>query len=52
MVIADRPMPANLSVRGYSHLLGESGLSVFGAAASGSQGSTALSRNCSTARPS
>lgn len=30
MVIADRPMPANLNVRGYSHLLGESDLSVFG----------------------
>lgn len=30
MVIADRPMPANLNVRGYSHLLGESGLTVFG----------------------
>lgn len=29
MVIADRPMPANLNVRGYSHLLGESGLTVF-----------------------
>jgi len=31
MVIADRPMPANLNVRGYSHLLGESTLTVFGA---------------------
>ncbi|MDO9082370.1 MAG: transcriptional activator NhaR [Humidesulfovibrio sp.] len=31
MIIADRPMPANLNVRGYSHLLGESGLTVFGA---------------------
>jgi len=30
MIIADRPMPANLNVRGYSHLLGESSLSVFG----------------------
>lgn len=30
MIIADHPMPANLNVRGYSHLLGESGLSVFG----------------------
>lgn len=30
MILADRPMPANLNVRGYSHLLGESGLSVFG----------------------
>jgi LysR family transcriptional activator of nhaA len=31
MIIADRPMPANLNVRGYSQLLGESGLTVFGA---------------------
>lgn len=31
MVIADRPMPANLNVRGYSHLLGESDLTVLGA---------------------
>jgi LysR family transcriptional regulator, transcriptional activator of nhaA len=30
MVIADRPMPTNLNVRGYSHPLGESGLTVFG----------------------
>ncbi len=30
MVIADRPMPANLNVRGFSHLLGESRLMVFG----------------------
>jgi LysR family transcriptional regulator, transcriptional activator of nhaA len=30
MIIADRPMSANLNVRGYSHLLGESGLTVFG----------------------
>jgi len=30
MIIADRPMPPNLNVRGYSHLLGESGLTVFG----------------------
>ena len=30
IIIADRPMPTNLNVRGYSHLLGESGLSVFG----------------------
>ncbi|MBL8391685.1 MAG: transcriptional activator NhaR [Candidatus Accumulibacter sp.] len=32
MVIADRPLPSNLNVRGYSHLLGESDLTVFGAA--------------------
>lgn len=32
MVITDRPMPTNLNVRGYSHLLGESDLTVFGAA--------------------
>jgi LysR family transcriptional activator of nhaA len=31
MIIADRPMAANLNVRGYNHLLGECGLSVFGA---------------------
>jgi LysR family transcriptional activator of nhaA len=37
MVIADRPMPANLNVRGYSHLLGESDLTVFGASALASQ---------------
>lgn len=30
MVIADRPMPANLNVRGFSHLLGECGLTFFG----------------------
>ncbi|MFD4838228.1 transcriptional activator NhaR [Achromobacter sp. NPDC058515] len=33
MVIADRPMPNNLNVRGFSHLLGESGLTFFGSAA-------------------
>ncbi|MCF8151724.1 MAG: transcriptional activator NhaR [Burkholderiaceae bacterium] len=31
MIIADRPMPVHLNVRGYSHLLGESGLTVFAA---------------------
>jgi len=31
MVIADRPMPGNLNVRGYDHFLGESGISIFGA---------------------
>ncbi len=31
MVIADRAMPASMSVRGYNHFLGESGLSVFAA---------------------
>jgi LysR family transcriptional activator of nhaA len=30
MIIADRPMPTHLNVRGYNHFLGESGLSVFG----------------------
>lgn len=30
MVIADRPMPNNLNVRGFSHLLGECGLTFFG----------------------
>ena len=32
LIIADRPMPAHLSVRGYNHLLGESGLTVFATA--------------------
>lgn len=32
-VIADRPMPTGLGVRAYTHLLGESALSVFGAPA-------------------
>lgn len=31
LVIADRPIPANISVRGYSTLLGESTLTVFAA---------------------
>lgn len=31
MVIADRPMPDNLNVRGYAHFLGESGVSIFAA---------------------
>lgn len=31
MIIADRPMPGNLNVRGYNHLLGESTLTVFAA---------------------
>ena len=33
LIIADRPMPTHLSVRGYSHLLGESGMTVFATAA-------------------
>lgn len=33
MIIADQPMPATLNVRGYSHLLGKSSLTVFGTAA-------------------
>ena len=32
LVIADRAMPTNVNVRGYSHFLGESGLSVFASA--------------------
>lgn len=32
MVVADRPMPTRLNVRGYNHLLGESDLTVFGTA--------------------
>lgn len=31
LIIADRPMPTHLNVRGFNHLLGESGLTVFGA---------------------
>ena len=31
MIIADRPMPTHLNVRGFSHLLGESGQTVFAA---------------------
>jgi LysR family transcriptional regulator, transcriptional activator of nhaA len=33
LIIADRPIPAHLSVRGYNHLLGESALGIFGAPA-------------------
>lgn len=33
LVIADRPMPTNLNVRAYTHLLGESALAVLGAPA-------------------
>lgn len=33
MVIADRPMPANINVRGYSHFLGKSSVTVFGTSA-------------------
>lgn len=29
MVIADRPMPDNVNVRGYAHFLGESGVSIL-----------------------
>ena len=32
MVIADKPMPANINVRAYNHLLGTSDLTVFGSA--------------------
>ncbi len=32
MVIADRPMPGNINVRGYSHFLGKSSVSVFATA--------------------
>jgi len=31
MIIADRPMPPHLHVRGFNHLLGESGMTMFGA---------------------
>lgn len=32
LVIADRPMPININVRAYNHLLGQSKLAIFGAA--------------------
>lgn len=32
LVIADRPLPTTINVRGFSHLLGESGLAFFAAA--------------------
>lgn len=32
MIIADRPMPNHLNVRGFNHLLGESELMIFGSA--------------------
>ncbi len=32
LVIADAPIPSGLNIRGYNHLLGESGMSVFGVA--------------------
>lgn len=32
LIIADRPMPTHLSVRGFSHLLGESSMAVFATA--------------------
>ncbi len=30
MIIADRPMPTHLNVKGFNHLLGESGITIFG----------------------
>ncbi|MFC1748081.1 transcriptional activator NhaR [Pseudomonadota bacterium] len=41
LVIADRPMPPNMSVRAYNHLLGESGVSFFSA----SKQTTTLAKN-------
>lgn len=32
LVLADRPLPSGLAIRGYSHKLGESGLAFFGVA--------------------
>lgn len=32
VVLADRPMPSNLNVRGFNHILGDSSVSVLGAA--------------------
>lgn len=39
MVIADRPMPEHLNVRGYDHFLGESGISVLAAGTLSAQNS-------------
>ncbi len=47
MIIADRPMPTNLNVRGYSHILGESRLTVFGTRDMATQ----LSKNLSVEFP-
>lgn len=33
LIVADRPMPSHLSVRGHNHLLGESAMTLFGTAA-------------------
>lgn len=37
VVLSDSPMPANVEVRGFSHLLGESGLSFFASASVAAQ---------------
>jgi LysR family transcriptional activator of nhaA len=44
MVIADRPMPDNLNVRGYDHFLGESGISIFSAQPSSGKEAAAFPR--------
>jgi hypothetical protein len=44
IVIADSPLPANVEVRGFDHLLGECGLDFFGAPVS--EGLSAQPRQC------
>ncbi|MBK7898959.1 MAG: transcriptional activator NhaR [Azonexus sp.] len=44
MVIADRPMPDNVNVRGYAHFLGESGVSIFAAPALQTRAAAAFPR--------
>jgi LysR family transcriptional activator of nhaA len=50
MIIADRPMPANLNVRGFSHLLGESSITVFAAERYAQELSGTFPRNLNGAR--
>ncbi len=45
IVLADRPMPVNLAVRGYSHLLGECGITFFATAALARRHKGAFPRN-------
>jgi LysR family transcriptional activator of nhaA len=50
MVIADRPMPDNLNVRGYGHFLGESGVTVFAAKVLRAQTKSQFPANLNDAR--
>ena len=49
MVLADRPLPSNMDIKGYSHPLGECGIA-FLAAKRVAQRCTAISLHASTAR--